>query len=172
MPVPDRIPGVLLTGTVGSGKTSVAVEIGERLAEAGLPWSAIDLDWLCWISPAPDRGRSVHDVLVDSLAVVWPVHRAAGVQRLILARGMRDPAEIDRVRSAVPDVDLQVVQLAVDHEVIRRRLQERDTGAQLEQHLELLEELDPGPLPGAHHVSNTGNLASCVDEVLHFLRWM
>ena len=160
-----------MTGTVGSGKTSVAIEIGERLGAAGVAYSAIDLDWLCWISPAPDRGRSVHDVLVDSLAAVWPVHRAAGVQRLILARGMRNTDEIDRVRGAVPDVDLQVVQLSVDHEVIRRRLRERDTGTQLEQHLELLEELDPGPIPGAHQLSNTGNLSSCVEEVLQILRW-
>lgn len=171
MPVPDRIPGVLLTGTVGSGKTSVAIEIGERLEVAGVPYSAIDLDWLCWISPAPDHGRSVHDVLVESLAAVWPAHRAAGVQRVILARGMRDADEIDRVRAAVPDVDLEVVQLSVDHELIRRRLRERDSGAQLAQHLELLEDLDPGRLPGVREVSNTGNLASCVDEVLHFLNW-
>ena len=124
-----------------------------------MPFSAIDLDWLCWISPAPDRGHSVHDVLVETLAAVWPVHRAAGVQRLILARGMRNLSEIDSVRAAMPDVDLQVVRLSVDHEMIRRRLGERDTGAQLAQHLAILAELDPGPLPGAHQVSNTGNLA-------------
>lgn len=169
--MPDRIAGVLLTGTVGAGKTSVAVEIGERLEVAGVPYSAIDLDWLCWISPAPDRGRSVHDVLVDSLAEVWPVHRAAGVQRLILARGLRDAAEIDGVRAAVPDVDLQVVQLSADHEVIRRRLGERDTGAQLAQHLELLEALEPGSVPGAHRVPNIGDLESCVEDVMRRLGW-
>jgi hypothetical protein len=169
--VPDRIPGVLLTGTVGTGKTSVAVEIGERLEAAGLPYSVIDLDWLCWISPAPAGGRSVHDVLIETLAAVWPVHRSAGVQRLILARGMRDAAEIDSVRAVVPDVDLQVVQLVVDHDLVRRRLFERDTGAQLAQHLQLLEQLDPGALPGAHQVANAGDLSSCVDEVLRSLGW-
>jgi hypothetical protein len=169
--VPDRIPGLLLTGTVGAGKTSVAVEIGERLEAAGVPYSAIDLDWLCWISPAAERHRSVHDVLLEALGAVWPVHRAAGVQRLIMARGLRTPAEIDGVRAAVPDVDVQVVRLAVDHEVVRRRLHERDTGAQLAQHLELLEQLDPGPLPGVHQVANTGNLTTCVDEVLQRIRW-
>jgi gluconate kinase len=172
VPVPDRIPGLLLTGTVGAGKTTVAVEIGERLEAAGVPYSVIDLDWLCWISPAAASGRSVQDVLVETFAAAWPVHRAAGIQRLILARGMRNAAEIDDVRKAVPDVDLRVVQLSVDHDVVRRRLGERDTGAQLAQHLELLEVLDPGQLPGAHRVSNTGNLASCVDEVLQFLQWM
>jgi adenylylsulfate kinase len=171
VPVPDRIPGLLLTGTVGAGKTSVAVEIGERLEAAGLPYSVIDLDWLCWISPAPAGGRSVHDVLIEALAAVWPVHRAAGVQRLILARGLRDGAEIDSVRAAVPDVDLQVVQLVVDHDVVRRRLRERDTGAQLAQHLELLETLDRGPLPGAHQMANAGDLSSCVEEVLRCLGW-
>jgi hypothetical protein len=169
--VPDQIPGVLLTGTVGSGKTSVAIEIGERLEAAGVPYSAIDLDWLCWLSPAPNGGRSVHDVLLEALEAIWPVHRAAGVQRLILARGLRNSAEIDSVRAALPGVNLQVVLLSVDHNVIRHRLGKRDTGAQLAQHLELLEELDPGQLPGAHLVPNTADLDTCVQEVLHRLSW-
>ena len=42
---------VLLTGPLGSGKTSVALEVGELLGSAGVPHAVIDLDWLCWAGP-------------------------------------------------------------------------------------------------------------------------
>ena len=54
LPVDPR-PGVLLlNGTVGVGKTTVAEAIGDRLADAGVPGAVVDIDWLrrCW--PAPD----------------------------------------------------------------------------------------------------------------------
>ena len=86
------------------------------------------------------------------------------------ACGVADPTVV-RVAGAL-ELSVVAQQLAVDHDVVRRRLADRDSGAQLAQHLELLAELDPGRLPGAHQVSNTGNLSTCVDEVLHFLSWL
>jgi adenylylsulfate kinase-like enzyme len=34
---------LILTGTVGTGKTTVAAKIGEQLADAGLPNAVVDL---------------------------------------------------------------------------------------------------------------------------------
>ena len=42
----DRVPVLLLTGTVGSGKTTIALEINDVLAEMQIPNAAIDLDAL------------------------------------------------------------------------------------------------------------------------------
>jgi adenylylsulfate kinase-like enzyme len=38
---------LLLTGTVGAGKTSVADALGDLLTEAAVPNAVLDLDWLC-----------------------------------------------------------------------------------------------------------------------------
>ncbi len=48
---------LLITGSVGAGKTSVAELVGELLAEADVPHAVIDLDWLSntWPSPPGDR---------------------------------------------------------------------------------------------------------------------
>ena len=36
---------LLITGTVGSGKTSVLLEIGETLGHDGRSYAIVDLDW-------------------------------------------------------------------------------------------------------------------------------
>jgi Mrp family chromosome partitioning ATPase len=49
--VPDEldIDGVLITGVYGTGKSSVAAEIAETLERRGVPYGALDLDWLGWM---------------------------------------------------------------------------------------------------------------------------
>jgi hypothetical protein len=45
----ERVRALLLTGTVGSGKTAVATEMGLLLEERELPSAIVDLDWLGWV---------------------------------------------------------------------------------------------------------------------------
>jgi Ni2+-binding GTPase involved in maturation of urease and hydrogenase len=49
----DHPTAVLITGTVGAGKTSVAAAAGSILAEARIPHAVIDLDALTQSWPAP-----------------------------------------------------------------------------------------------------------------------
>ena len=44
----DDVDGVLITGVYGTGKSSVAAEIAETLERHGVPYGALDLDWLTW----------------------------------------------------------------------------------------------------------------------------
>lgn len=69
---------LLLTGTVGSGKTSVADTIGDLLSHAGIANAVIDVDWLrrSWPCPPEDpfngeldrilEQAQVEDVVVDA----------------------------------------------------------------------------------------------------------
>ena len=41
---------LLVTGSVGAGKTAVLLALGELLAERDEPYALVDLDWLCWAS--------------------------------------------------------------------------------------------------------------------------
>jgi gluconate kinase len=126
---------ILLTGTVGSGKTAVAIEIGERLDQAGDAYALVDLDWLGWVRPAPASQRSQRSVLTENLRLIWPTFRGAGVARLVLARYVEDRAQLDDLRAALPGVDLVVVRLIAPQDVIERRLRARDRGVQLAEHL-------------------------------------
>jgi hypothetical protein len=126
---------ILLTGTVGVGKTSVLVEIGEVLELGAVPYAIVDLDWLAWLRPSDGSGASVRRVLVENLAFVAQTFRGAGVERLVLARAVRRIDEVDAIRGALGPTALVVVRLVATPAVIADRLGARDSGTQLAEHL-------------------------------------
>jgi dephospho-CoA kinase len=133
LPVILRV--LLITGTVGAGKTSVLLEIGEQLAREPASPAIIDLDWLAWLRPAEASGVTVSGVLGENLEHVTSTFRRAGVERLVLARALRDAEEVEALRAAIGGCELAVVRLTAAPETIARRLRARDAGAQLEEHL-------------------------------------
>jgi adenylylsulfate kinase-like enzyme len=71
---------LLITGTVGSGKTSVADALGDLLSGAGIPNAVIDIDGLrrAWPSP-PDDPFQVELALRNLRAVARNEETAAAV---------------------------------------------------------------------------------------------
>jgi hypothetical protein len=135
-PVPEApARAILLTGTMGSGKTAVSIEIGEQLELGGEPYALVDLDWLGWVRPAPASLLTQRSVLAQNLRLIWPTFREAGVGRLVLVRYLEDRAQLEEFRAALPGVELFVVRLVASHAVIERRLRARDSGQQLAEHL-------------------------------------
>jgi adenylylsulfate kinase len=127
------IPTVLLTGTIGSGKTAVAVELGHVLAERGVPAAVIDLDWLNWVHLDPDFG--LDELMAQNVAAIWPNFLAAGARAFVLTRAIEHEAMLAAVRTAIPDASLTVLRLVAPPSVIEQRLRQRDTGRELEEHL-------------------------------------
>ena len=112
---------VLLTGTYGSGKTSMVEEIADILEVRKVRYGAIDLDWLGWFDPGfgdHDAGRPVMLKNVD--AVVGNFY-AAGVRRFALAGAMSSTDDVDDLRAALA-MPLTVVRLTVPIDEIERRL--------------------------------------------------
>ena len=81
---------VLLTGVYGAGKSTVAAEIAGMLEERGLPYAALDLDWLGWFDNGKleyhGAGRSV---MFANLSAVVGNYRRAGVRFFVLAWAVR-----------------------------------------------------------------------------------
>jgi dephospho-CoA kinase len=132
----DPVPAVLITGTIGAGKTAVATDIGECLAKRHLPTAVVDLDWLGWVTrlPAGDD-HSIYELILRNLQAVWPNFRSAGVCCLVLVRAIQSREEVDALREALPDARIQVVRLTASPGTIAERLRKRDTGVILEEHL-------------------------------------
>jgi hypothetical protein len=126
---------ILLTGTVGAGKTTVLTEIGEMLDAAEAPYALVDLDWLAWIRPAEGSGATVTGVLCENLRHVATTFRSAGIRRIAVARAIRDPGEVEAIRVALGVDRLTVVRLTAALPTIELRLRARDRGAQLTEHL-------------------------------------
>jgi hypothetical protein len=126
---------LLITGTVGVGKTSVLLELGELLTLGEAPFALVDLDWLAWLRLPRGSQTTVPDVLSENLAHVTRTFRRAGVERLVLARAVRRLHEVESIRAALEPCELTVVRLTAAPSVIARRLGERDSGARLAEHL-------------------------------------
>jgi hypothetical protein len=120
---------------VGVGKTTVLLELGERLSLGDLPYAIVDLDWLAWVRPDPASGTTVQGVLCENLGHVSRTFAAAGVARVVLARAVRSTLEVDEIRAALGASELVVVRLVASAELIEQRLRRRDSGAQLAEHL-------------------------------------
>ena len=114
------LEGVLITGTYGTAKSSVVEELAELLEDSGLPYGAIDLDWRMWFDAEVDDERR-EKVFLENVAAVVGNYIDVGVERFLMALAIRDRAQLDSIRAAVPFA-LKVVRLSVPYPEIERRL--------------------------------------------------
>lgn len=155
-----REQGLLLTGTVGAGKTTVAEEVGALLAARGVPHAVIDLDALRRVWPAPPGDPFNTALELANLRAVAANARAAGARVLVLAGVVEDVAGLEAHAEAA-GLPLAVVRLRVAPEEAERRLRERHRADPegLAWHLhrrgELEAVLDAAGLPGTT-VDTTG----------------
>lgn len=129
MVAPERVPSVLLTGTVGAGKTSVAEEISTLLYEIHAPHVCIDLDWLCQGYPAPPDDPYNEALMFANLAGVWANFRTGNPRYLVLARVLESRKELRRYEKAIPEARMTVVRLVASEATIEQRLRRREVGS-------------------------------------------
>ncbi|MFW5417932.1 ATP-binding protein [Nocardiopsis sp. CNT-189] len=172
-PVP---PALLITGTVGAGKTSTAEAAGGLLAEAGIAHAVIDLDELCRFWPAPAGDRFNFGLLMRNLRCVAAGHREAGARRLILAGVVETPGELRRCREAV-GTGLAVCRLRTGPGELRRRLAHRHRGDpdglhwHLDRHAELDAVLDRAGIAGSEVETGSRTAAETAAAVLDAVGW-
>jgi energy-coupling factor transporter ATP-binding protein EcfA2 len=118
---PSATRTLLVTGAYGTGKTTLAAELAELLADHEIPCAAIDLDWLGWFWLPGKREHTVNDIVVANLGALADTYSRAGVERLILAGTIRTQDELAQL-AAVVGQPLRVVQLTVPLSEIARRL--------------------------------------------------
>jgi adenylate kinase family enzyme len=130
---------LLISGTVGAGKTTVADAVGDLLRDDGVPGAVLDVDWLRRAWPAPPGDRFNHQLALRNLGAV-----AANLPgRIVLAGVIEDRADRDEYQQALGR-PLTVGRLHVDLDIVRERLRRRHAGddAGLRWHLHRCGELD------------------------------
>jgi predicted kinase len=134
---------LLLTGTVGVGKTTTADQVAKLLTAAGIPHAVIDLDELCRCWPAPAEDPFHFQLQLGNLRAVSRAYRDAGAQRLVLAGVCETRQDRESYASAV-GVPLQVCRLRGTADVVAGRLRTRhvDDADALAWHLNRRGELD------------------------------
>jgi len=167
---------IVVSGTVGAGKTTTAGALRHLLASHGNVCADIDLDALCQLSPTPAHDPFNNRLGLANLAAVWPNYVAAGATHLVLARVVEDPADRARYAGALPGCELRIVRIEAAAETRARRLTAREEGAaSREWHLarsdvlaDRLQELDLDDLV----ISNEGRpIEDVAAEILERLGW-
>lgn len=126
---------LLLTGTLGSGKTTVAIEVGRQLEGSRVACAVIDLDWLCWVDLGTASPLRSHDSFtLRNLLSMWPNFRSVGVEYLVLARALLDPELLLGLTKEFSRTSVTVVRLHASPQTIEERLARRDAGENLDEH--------------------------------------
>lgn len=171
----ERPAVLLITGTVGSGKTTVAVEIGDVLAELHLAHAVVDLDTLTMQWPPSSRWNA--DLMFENLALLWPNYRAHGATRLVLAHVLEDIDERERYLSAIPGARLSIARVVAPERLRHDRLRQRmPPGPSLNWHLDRTLELESILSAAGHEdfIVENGDrpIREVAEEILRRCGWL
>jgi len=119
------VRAVLISGTLGAGKTRIAEEIGDVLSRRGSRCGVVDLDWLCQMDPPPTDDRFNDRLAFANLAAIWPNYVAAGIQYFVVARVVENASDRAHYEEALPGVQLKIVRLEASSATCRARLTQR-----------------------------------------------
>ena len=117
---------LIITGTMGSGKTSVLGEAADLLASRDTVHAAIDLDALGFahLPSAADND----DVMYRNLQAVCANYAALDVHRVLLARAIENRDDLERCRAAVAAASTVVCRLTASVETMEQRVKIRESG--------------------------------------------
>jgi hypothetical protein len=129
---------IFLNGSYGVGKTATLDAIGNLLAEAGRPFSLMDVDWFhrSWPLAAFDE----HNTIIEArnMAAVWANYRSAGPRQLVVSGVLTSHDDLDRYADALR-MAVRPVRLVAAEATIRARLRQRydpSRAAELDWHVE------------------------------------
>jgi hypothetical protein len=165
---------LIITGSMGSGKTAVMGEASDLLALRGIPHAAIDLDMLgmAHLSVAAEN----NDVMYRNLETVWHNYVTLGVDRLLLARAVENHADFERCLAAVTAKEVVVCRLMASVETMQQRVGLRELGVRRSQYIDrvitLNSALDRALLENFVITNEGRSLTEVAKEVLERSGWL
>ncbi|MEV0793535.1 hypothetical protein [Kribbella sp. NPDC050459] len=132
---------IFLNGGYGVGKSSTLEHAGDLLANAGRPFSLMDVDWFHRSWPPADQDNAL--IEAHNIAAVWKSYRSAGPRQLVMCGVISDADARERYAAAL-EQPVRMVRLIADAEITRERLRGRYSASQksaLEWHLERCDEI-------------------------------
>ncbi len=117
---------LIITGTMGAGKTSVLGKASDMLTPRYIAHAAIDVDALGLAYLPAASGND--EVMYGNLRSVCDNYASIGVTRFLLARALESRAELELYRGMVLATNTVVCRLAANIETMERRVKQRESG--------------------------------------------
>jgi adenylylsulfate kinase len=131
---------IIITGTMGAGKTSVLYEASDILARRKIEHAAIDLDAL-GVAYLPTTVLP-DGAMYGNLRSVSSNYLDLGVKRFLIARAIESPAELALCRDATSATSVTVCRLTASIETMERRVRTRESGMLRETYIARVAELN------------------------------
>jgi hypothetical protein len=165
---------LIITGSMGSGKTAVMAEASDILAQRGIPHAAIDLDML---GMAHLPGAAPSDaVMYRNLQAVTQNYAAFGVDKFLLARAVENQTELERCVNAVAAQKVVVCKLTAPVDTMQQRVGSRESGVGRGKYIErvaiLNDTLDRAQLENLEVRNEGRSLTEVATEVLERAGWL
>ena len=146
--VPDAGTRLLIVnGTVGAGKTAVALQVGALLREREVPHAVVDVDALRRVWPPPQGDRFAQQVVFDHLTAMAGTLSTRGYRHVVLAEVVEEPTDRERYELAFDGADVRIVRLVADQATRLTRIAARE----------------PDPASRDWHLARTVELEAALD---------
>ena len=171
------IPVVVVTGTIGVGKTTVAAAMSEILHERGSRHALIEVDALGEVYPAPDPSDPYStDLAMKVLSSAWPLYVGAGIGRAIVTMTIENPDELSDLLSAMGSPPASVVRLIASQDTREERIEAREFGNLralfLEKTVDIEHKMDCFDIGGFTVVNESRLPHQTATEILEKLGWV
>lgn len=165
---------LIITGTMGAGKTSILGEASDILAQRKVVHAAIDVDAL-GLAHLPSVIRE-DEAMYSNLRSVCKNYINLGVERFLMARGLESRPELDICRCAISATSTIVCCLTASIETMEQRVRMRELGILQRKYVsrvaELNSALDNVQLENFAVVNDDRSLTEVAHEVLFKAGWI
>lgn len=117
---------LVINGTMGAGKTTVASAINDILREQNVPSAFIDADALCQAWPTNSADPYHQELLFENLRAIAPNYAKREHTHVVIARVVEDHGDRERYAQAFNTADVQIIRLTAPEEVRQARLKLRE----------------------------------------------
>ena len=168
-----RTKVIILSGSMGCGKTTVLGEASDVLSSHHIAHACVDLDAIGTVL-IPDNMAAV--VTRRNLEGIYANFMSAGVSHVLLAEAVENRQELDELRSAMAGAEIVVCRLTAALATMERRLRVREPGMNQARFLararELEAVLDAEHLEDFTVVNDNRSVTAVAQEVLERAGWL
>lgn len=122
---PMNVKVLVISGSMGSGKTTVLGEASDLLSAHHVAHAILDLDAIAAVGLVNEAAAALNH---RNLATMYGNFVAAGLRHLLLAEAVETRSLLDQLRDAMPGADLVVCRLTAAVKTLERRLRVREPG--------------------------------------------